>query len=490
MLLVALDAMEITFLEALFAEGRLPNLRQFAEGAARVEVKSMGAELHGSLWPTFASSTEPGWHGVYWWTQWLAEEMRHVRNSHEAFAYEPFWGALARAGIRSCVIDVPYAPMVEAPEVRQFVGWGIHDEVVTTSWPGAFAGEVRKRFGKHPLSFDTVEPQSHKEKQQMVRDLRKGVAMRAKLIEGLLRDGRDDLVLLTFGETHKAGHYLAVSEEIGAGVTNVAAIGNVLEPLDEAWPQILEAAGPDCHVMLFALHGMVPQVDYSHGLAGQLLALANGHEPESGVVAPDLLRRVRNLVPDSVHRAIWKRLPARIRAAREGSRVEATGDYARDRLIKVGHDGSLGARMNLHGRERDGVVDEAEGEAAMTALWELARDYTVADGREAFGGLWRSKDEAPGPRSHRLPDALLLTNSEVERTDRLVGQDGRVLVSDAEEARNGVHTGTGFCFFRAAAGSAAAPARDLWKVVDFAPTLFELAGVPALDSFQGRSGLK
>ena len=489
LLLLALDAMEISVLEELFADGKLPNLRAFAEGSSRVSVASIGGELHGSLWPTFASGTGPGVHGVYWWTQWLAEEMRHVRNSHEAFRYEPFWASLARAGIRSCVIDVPYAPMVELAEVRQFVGWGIHDEVETVGWPASFGPQIRKQYGRHPLSFDTVEPQSLGEKRAMVRDLRKGMAMRARLVEGILREGRDDLVLVTCGETHKAGHYLAERQDLAPGLSNVSAIGEVLAALDEAWPRIIDAAGAGCHVMLFALHGMMHQVDYSNGLAAQLLAIANGKDPAAGVAPPDLLRRIRDLIPDSLHRAIWKRLPARIRAARQGHLVEAAGDYAHDRLIRVGHDGHLGVRMNLKGRERDGVIDSETGEQSLANLWSIAREYAVADGRPAFEGLWRSSEQAPGPRQHRLPDALLLGNLEVPRTDRLVGPGGKLLFSSTPEARNGVHTGRGFCFFRPASGTTAVPSRETWANEDFAPTIFDLLGVPPLDTFQGRSGL-
>lgn len=488
-LLLALDAMEVSFLQELFAAGRLPNLRAFSEQSLSLGVSSAGATLHGSLWPTFASGTGPGVHGVYWWTQWLAEEMRHVRNSHAAFSYEPFWAGLARAGIRSCAIDVPYAPMVQLPQVRQYVGWGIHDEVETASWPAGFGADIRKRYGKHPLSFDTVEPQSLGEKRAMIRDLRKGMAMRARMLEGVLREGTEDLVIATCGETHKAVHYLAERQEIGPSLSNVDAIGDLLTALDEAWPRILDAAGPNCHVMLFALHGITHQVDYANSLAAQLLALANGKEPEAGVAPPDLLRRVRDLMPDSLHRAIWKRLPARIRAARQGNLVEAGGDYSNDALLRIGHDGHLGVRINLRGRERDGIVDAEAGEAAIENLWTIAAEYSATNGLPAFEGLWRSAEHAPGPRQHRLPDALLLTNLAVARTERLIGPAGRVILSNSPEARNGVHTGRGFCYFRPAAGTSPSPARETWANEDFAPTIFDLLGVPPLESFQGRSGL-
>ena len=97
-LMVGLDALEWTLLQRFIEEGRLPNLAHFAEGSAHLAVESDGETLHGSLWPTFASGTRPGTHGVYFWTQWLAEEMRHVRNNHAAFAYEPFWAGAAGEG--------------------------------------------------------------------------------------------------------------------------------------------------------------------------------------------------------------------------------------------------------------------------------------------------------------------------------------------------------------------------------------------------------
>lgn len=487
--LIALDAMEVSFLDELFAKGRLPNLRRFAEETKRVGVRSLGDPLHGSIWPTFASGTGPGHHGIFWWTQWLAEEMRHVRNTHEAFHYEPFWGALARKGIRTCVVDVPYAPLVQAPGVRQFLGWGIHDEVVRASWPEELGSEIQKRFGKHPLSFDTVEPQSHKDKRKMAREMRKGIAMRTRLVEWLLREDREDVVLVMFGETHKLGHYLAAPEEIAPGKSNIDIIGEALEAFDDAWPGIVAAAGPSAHIMLFALHGIHHQVDYSNPLAAQILAIANGKQPEAGVAERDLLRKVRDLLPDSVHRAIWKRLPASFRAARQGNLIEAGADYSNDALIRVGHDGYLGFRANVRGRERDGVVEPESADSVVDRVWELARHYSVPDGRAAFTGLWRPGEETPGPRAHRLPDALLKANLQIERTDRLIGPDGTVLHASMPEARNGIHTGRGFCYFRPAAGSTATPARDEWDVMDFAPTIFELTGVPVPQEFQGRSGI-
>lgn len=263
LLLVALDAMEIAWLRRLIAEGRLPNLAAFCSGAHELPVRSDGDTLHGSIWPTFASAMGPGHHGRYWWLQWLPSEMRFVRSSHPAFDYQPFWQGLAEAGKRVAVVDVPYAPLARHPLVHQISGWGIHDEVAPESWPDDALPQLRRAWGAHPLSFDTVEPHSPRDLLRMAEKLSKGVAMRARLLEQLAGDRQCDLVVVLFGETHKAGHYLAEEREVVAGKTNLDLIAEVLQPLDEAWPRVLAAAGEGTTVALFALHGMQHQVDYS-----------------------------------------------------------------------------------------------------------------------------------------------------------------------------------------------------------------------------------
>ena len=87
---IALDAMESTVFEHLLESGELPNLARFAKAAGRATVRSDGDTLHGSLWPTFATGANPGFHGMYFWTQWLEEEMGYARNSHAALAITPF----------------------------------------------------------------------------------------------------------------------------------------------------------------------------------------------------------------------------------------------------------------------------------------------------------------------------------------------------------------------------------------------------------------
>jgi hypothetical protein len=484
LVLVALDAMEVSWLERLAARGDLPNLAAFLRESGGMAVRSDGATLNGSVWPTFASGTGPGVHGRYWWLQWLAEEMRLVRASHPAFAFRPFWADLAEAGSRIVVLDVPYTSLVRHQLVEQFNGWGTIEELERESWPASFADRITKRFGKHPLSVDTVEAQKPSDLVRMANSLHVGVRMRAKLLVHFLRSGAHDSCIVVFGETHKAGHYLAEERELYPGVSNLDLIARVLKPLDEAWPEILASAGRESTIVLFALHGMRPQVDFSV-LGNQALALTLGKRLEVSIPRDDLLRRIRDLVPDSAHRFVWQRLPARVRAARQAALELAQAAPGSDPVFRVAHDGHLAVRLSLKGRERDGHVDIESGTEWLERLESVAREVRTADGVPVFAGLDDLPGRFSGPRVHRLPDALLLSNPELVRVEEAFDAAGRRLVNPMQERRNGVHTGRGFCFVRPGAGVGLDGRAEI-DARDFAPTAYAVLGVPAPAGFEGR----
>lgn len=481
--LIALDSMEIGVFDRLLGAGRLPNLARFAAGAARARVQSDGEFLHGSLWPTFATGTPPGEHGVYFWTQWYAEEMRHVRNNRDAFTISPFWADLPGAGQQAWVVDVPHVPAVPVPGVRTVAAWGLHDEMVPVSYPPGLLRQVRRRFGNHPLWFDTLEPYTPKQKLQMARELERGVAMRARLIRDVVARRTANLFVTTFSETHKAWHYLAAPEELAPGFSNEDAVQAVLQPLDEAWPGIMEAAGDDAHVFLFALHGIAWQEDYAH-LGTQSLQLFNGGKPIDRDAHPDFIRRLRDLLPDATRQWLWRHAPPAIRNAREGQLATDPWDFAADRVFRVVHDKDAAVRVNLSGRERPGVVAAEAAAAVLDELDAFVRQWLTEDGIPAYTGLWRTAEHAQGARAARLPDALIRANPAVRATRRLTGSDGRVIESRRPAARNGVHTAEGFALYQ---GPRTLPPGGEVSPLDFAPTVLGLLGVPSTRELRGRN---
>jgi hypothetical protein len=308
-----------------------------------------------------------------------------------------------------------------------------------------------------------------------------GVGLRARLVADIAARGDWELFITTFSEFHKAGHYLAAREELSEGATNDDAMASVAQAFDAALPAILDAAGEGADVVIFGLHGIEPQVEYSR-IAAQFAALVDGRDLDAAAPAPDLIRRLRDLMPDRLQQAIWYLLPPGVRQRRYTGTV-AQGLHGNERLFHVAHDGALALRLNLAARELRGTLSEDAGAGLLESAAAIAATVTTVDGTHAFQRLVRPPELHPGPRAHRLPDALLPLNPAVFEARELLAPGGLRLLNSQPEARNGVHTSTGFCFYRP--GPSSALLRDSIDSKDFAPTILERFGLPPLDWFEG-----
>ena len=96
--MIGLDAADLGFIQASSSE--LPNLRGVLARSALQTFHSPADMLTGSVWPTFATATNPGDHGMYHHLQWDAAAMRMRRITPDRFDFEPFWYAMAREGRR------------------------------------------------------------------------------------------------------------------------------------------------------------------------------------------------------------------------------------------------------------------------------------------------------------------------------------------------------------------------------------------------------
>ena len=477
--MVGLDAMEISVMRRAFAAGRLPNLAAFAAGSHAFDVASEAESLEGSVWPTFASGVNPGVHGHYWNMQWVPEEGRFVSASDERFSYEPFWGAALEQGRRVIAFDVPYVPPIGHDGERHYSGWGLQDEMRSLAHPRAFGREVRRRFGRSLVPKDTLRVHSAEDRLVLARRMRAATRQRARLVEELARDADWDFALFVFGETHLAGHHLALPMQLDERVTNETAMYAILQPLDEAWPRIL-AAADGCDVALFAVHGMAPRVAYWE-LFDEMVWILEGR-PAPEAARNDLVRRFRDALPRSLQDELWLRLPERLRHARMDRMARARLDPA-SRVFRFEGDCAAHLRVNLQGRERNGVVPPEELDSTVQDVWREVQRYRTDEGLPLFERLVVAKDTWHGDRVPYLPDGLIISNPAVVEARRAIRDDGLEVEDPSEKSRTGAHNGRGFCFYRSADGTE--PTRESIENVDFAPTILSRLGVAPPGHLEG-----
>lgn len=483
--MVALDGLDRSLLDKAFAAGRLPNLKAFVDTSMSLAVQSDGERLEGTVWPTFATGTGPGTHGHHWFFQWMPEESDFVPSTDPRMAVLPFWKEAVEAGRRVTVFDLPYVLPLGHSNERVYTGWGLQDEMDQYVHPRSLKREIRKRHGRSKVEKDTLLVRTPEDRLKLARKLRAGARQRSRVLLDLVERRDWDVLILGYGEYHLGGHHLSMPMQLSPKVDNEAAMIGVLDPFDRAWPDIVKAAGDDCDIMLFALHGMRPKVSYPE-VVQQVLGEMHG-KPPPGPPREDLLRKARNLFPEDLHRAIWLRLPASFRLQRMMQAWRERFDAEHDRIFVLEGDCAVALRLNIEGREKHGVVPAEDARAALDDLWvELGR-YLTESGEPPFVEMMVTADAYSGTRAALLPDAMLLYNPNVLRTRELTRDDGHVLRLTGPESRNGIHTGQGFCFYRP--GCDARPKSDTVNNLDFAPTVLERVGVTPADRLEGRSFL-
>jgi predicted AlkP superfamily phosphohydrolase/phosphomutase len=193
--------------------------------------------------------------------------------------------------------------------------------------------------------------------------------------------------------------------------------------------------------------------------------------------------RLRAGMPPWLRGAVANAIPDRAALALT-ARLELRGlDWAATRAFAHPADNQGYVRVNLRGREREGVV---EPEAAAGLLDEIAAGlatFADPDGAPAVASVIRPSDLYPGAHADRLPDLVVrwsarpATRLAELRSDRF----GTVRRRGSGSGRAGNHTpGDAWALAVPARATHANSARAA-RLVDVAATICELAGADRSD---------
>ena len=121
-LMIGMDAAEVSLIQRWMDEGVLPNLRSMRDQGAFGPLASTAPWLVGSPWPSFYTGTPPSEHGFYHYLVWRPERMKHERPSPRWMPLRPFWGTIASSR-RVVAVDVPLAYAPETFDGTEISGW-------------------------------------------------------------------------------------------------------------------------------------------------------------------------------------------------------------------------------------------------------------------------------------------------------------------------------------------------------------------------------
>lgn len=508
LLVIGLDAMEATLIEAGAARGDLPAFAGLDATAARFRLANPMSSLPGGVWPEISTGRSVQTLGLYFHPCQIhtGEPVPRGVAADEIDPDLDWWHVAGDAGRRVLVLDVPHTVPRRATNGIQITDWGNHDRSwATASGPPDALDGVRALVGDHPIGRcdDVVKGGGVEAFRRLLGALLDGVERRTRLAETLLAQETWDVAHVAFTESHCVGHQYWAFADPGVPVRLPErpddlrdAIGTVYRAIDAGVARLVAAAGPDAAVMVVASHGMGPYIGGYQLLPEVLVRLGLRPAPVALAGTPTRLprtvrRRLRRVLPDRLR---WKRI------ALAGTLAHHDLASSRTRATTMLNNRCGAIRLNLRGREPYGCVEP--GAEADGLLEDLRRELLAlrqpGTGEPIVHSVSVPADDAPGEPHPDLPDLTVdfrtdlgaleaCESPRIGRVDvplwsRATGPDGwpRTL------GRTGDHSGESRLWIRAP-GFAPTPGPAAGASVrDIAPTALTLLGVPVPAGVEGR----
>lgn len=537
---IGLDAAEPTLLETWMDRGHLPNLD-------RVRKQGVYSRLHNTvnyqdrqaefsttepLWVMMATGCLPDktgfWDTITYDPQDYRIGFEPVYGGYDYQEYPPFYALGDRYKVAT--FDVPVTRVV--PDVRgvQITGWGGHHPFYpSASQPAHLLGDIEAKYGKNPVyQKDNGIWWDKQYFDWVVKSVDHSVDTRLQICSDLLKQEDWDLFLVGFGELHTLGHDLYHHSQPDHPLYSHPRWEVEADPLlqgfervDSAVGQLIDRAPANARIVLFSLHGMapnlsdllsmalLPEVMYRYNFPGQV-ALGGGDT--TSPPPPIITKNIRN----GWSAEIWRLMHASNPLQRlwqnwapkqflRGSRHGLLSPY---HLMET--DSELGwmpamwyrplwsqmkafalpafagghIRINLQGRERNGIVAPADYDAVCDEITDLL--HRLRDGRTQQPLVERvvRTRKSPLDNDPKLPEPDLVVHWHYLPTDVIDSPDcGRI--GPITYNRTGGHRPEGFLM---ASGPGINPGTELATggAVDVGATLLQLMGADIPAHFDGK----
>jgi predicted AlkP superfamily phosphohydrolase/phosphomutase len=400
------------------------------------------------------TGTSVGEHGISQHIQWDPAGMRMRRIAADWLYCEPFWYALARAGLGVTVLDVPFAFENRLPQAVEVTNWGSHDLMGRfAANPPALRRELRRRFGRHPMGYEIPVSKDTQQLVTMQRECVDGAATTGRLARWL-RDTTDwSFYLAVFGECHRGGHILWRDHDTVHAHVPPGALLDVYRAVDAGVGTVLEGVDLETTtVIVAALHGMGANVSQEHFVRRAMDRINAGfrHETVARAGPPaaqrGLVRTLRESIPAAWQHAVARSVPVAVRDWVVSREVTGGLDWRRTPGFALRSDLFSFVRLNVAGRERHGLLEPGS---------DAYRSY-VDRVTQSFLALRAAGTEAPvvrdvvpaqaifsGARRDLLPDFILRWTNEYPATQVSSPELGTIEAAP-DSGRTGEHRPDGF----------------------------------------------
>jgi len=484
--LISLDSVSRPLFEKMIAQGALPHCAALLARGHTATIQ--GTPLHGSVYRSLYSGYGVSTHGGHYAVEWNASE-QCVRPAPPMNPADLIFSRLDSAGKRLLVIDPPECGQFSLQHGVAFSGWQCTVRFVLPRWYASkdLGRTLERQFGAPQTCHEVFGRPSPPRLRAMQRVLMTAPRRLADGAIEALRQGPFDLMWVSFASAHIAGHQLwrstLESDHDSVNPEEPRLLTEVYREVDQAVGRIVAALPSGASILLFSPKGMGPDTSRADLLPAMLSKILNEGKTESAqetrrwnfrsAIPVRLRAAVADVIPDNLAMKIAARLES-------GGAAKWTGSPA----FALPSDGSGFIRLNLRGREREGIVDPAGAEALLDRISQGLRTFTEPSGQPCVASILRPSDiDAPGPKSSALPDLIVVWNATPSAGLRKVSSPrfGEVLRTDVGSGRSGNHGGDAWISIIPGSNQPTPPAHSPVRLTDLAATACAYLQLPHAD---------
>jgi predicted AlkP superfamily phosphohydrolase/phosphomutase len=497
-------------------QGELPNLAGIMAEGVHGPLRSTMPPWTFPAWSSFMTGKNPGKHGIYDFTRPRpgTYELEFVNGGQRRG--ETFWRVLSRAGRRVISISVPctFPPepvngvMISGFDAPGLGGRGTHVDA-RGMHPRELYDELDRQGIRHPIGAFVVNDINRGRPDLAVEHVLETIRAKSATAKYLIARKEWDCAMILFGESDGVGHhfwkYCDPASPLFHDDPRVRdAILRVYKELDRQTGELMELLPPEAVTLVMSDHGFGGTSDwvlYPNCWLRErgLLRFRSGATRWASRALDDVKLHAVARLPGAVKRGLYRLIPRGLGGVEARVRV-ALIDWAGTEAYFDENPYYPALYVNLKGRQPRGIVEPG-------AAYEALRDRLIAElqgwrhpetGEPVVERAYRREEVYSGPALDEAPDVVvkwalcrgysyaftLSAKSRrlawIERVD-----PGRPENLQYFNSKSGTHRDDGIFLARGAsirAGRAIQGAR----IIDLAPTILGLLGVPVPDDMDGR----
>lgn len=511
LLIIGLDGATFDLIKPWVREGKLPHLGKLLKSGVHGALKSTIPPMSPLAWTSFMTGKNPGKHGVFDFTARKPHsyEIEFVNARWRKSA--TIWKIMSDAGKRVCVLGVPITYPPEKVNGIMISGidtpatGGIAD--ATAFHPPELHHEIATKLGGYLISPNLKAFADH-QCEAMVEAALRTVERKMDTALYLLDKEPWDCFMITIGETDGIAHRLwkyhdkhsPLSDEHSSQYQGLDPILSIYQRVDQYVGKLCSMESDNSSIMLMSDHG--------HGCNGSKAIFLNSWLEEHNFlrfktnanekILPSLVDAAKNIgiktVPSSLKKVIFRKtqLANKIESSVRFARI----DWGRSQAYSEETPYYPSIWINLRGREPDGIVmpgkeyEEIRGEI-IKALGKWSDPET---GQRLISKVHKREAVYCGPWVGELPDLIPEWNLDQGYSYLFKPSPGdkrrrtairRLRQPELKLAKSGDHRDDGIFVMT---GKPIQPGRELQgaRVIDLAPTILYLLGVPVPADMDGK----